>query len=74
MICGLPFTYIVYVAASEISRRIMGSKISAFYHEHTLVKEKGLQPATPWHHDQSYYPVDGRQLCSIWLPVDLVPA
>ena len=29
--------------------------------------------ATPWHHDQSYYPVDGEDIVSLWIPVDPVP-
>ena len=44
-----------------------------FYHEHHLVKDAGASAVTPWHADQSYYPVDGTQLCSLWLPVDPVP-
>jgi ectoine hydroxylase-related dioxygenase (phytanoyl-CoA dioxygenase family) len=30
-----------------------------FYHEHVLNKEPGAEKATPWHHDQSYYPING---------------
>lgn len=37
------------------------------------MQESGVQPGTPWHQDQSYYPVDGQQLCSIWMPVDAIP-
>ncbi|GBM89098.1 hypothetical protein AVEN_184149-1 [Araneus ventricosus] len=46
----------------------------AFYHEHVLVKEPGTDKETPWHHDQSYYPIDGEKVCSIWMPVDPVPS
>ena len=45
---------------------------STFYHEHVLVKEPGSATSTPWHHDQSYYPVDGDDVCSLWIPVDPV--
>ena len=44
-----------------------------FYHEHVLVKEPSAKIPTPWHHDQSYYPIDGEDICSIWMPVDPVP-
>jgi len=30
-----------------------------FYHEHVLNKEPGTEKPTPWHHDQSYYPING---------------
>ena len=40
--------------------------------EHVLVKEPGTDKITPWHHDQPYYCVDGRQVCSLWIPLDPV--
>eukprot|EP00123_Amoebidium_parasiticum_P017529 comp23887_c0_seq3/m.41947 comp23887_c0_seq3/g.41947 ORF comp23887_c0_seq3/g.41947 comp23887_c0_seq3/m.41947 type:complete len:188 (-) comp23887_c0_seq3:201-764(-) len=52
----------------------MQSRTAIFYHEHVLVKEPGATRQTPWHHDQPYYPVDGDMMCSIWLPLDPVPA
>lgn len=59
--------------AAEIAARLMGSDKAIFYHEHLLIKEPGAQRETPWHHDQPYYPVNGRQMCSLWLPLDPVP-
>ena len=46
---------------------------SVFYHEHILVKEPSAKIPTPWHHDQAYYPIDGEDICSIWMPIDPVP-
>ena len=34
-------------------------QLAIFYHEHVFTKDPGTNRATPWHHDQSYYPVDG---------------
>jgi ectoine hydroxylase-related dioxygenase (phytanoyl-CoA dioxygenase family) len=45
-----------------------------FFHEHVLVKEPGTGEATPWHHDQPYYCVDGRSHLSLWVPLDPVAA
>jgi len=59
--------------AAEIAARITKSNAARIYHEHVLVKEPGTRESTPWHHDLPYYGVDGDQLCSIWLPLDLVP-
>ncbi|MEM7222446.1 MAG: phytanoyl-CoA dioxygenase family protein [Pseudomonadota bacterium] len=59
--------------AAEIAARLMGSKTARLFHEHVLVKEPGAETATPWHHDQPYYCVDGRQSCSLWLALDPVP-
>jgi ectoine hydroxylase-related dioxygenase (phytanoyl-CoA dioxygenase family) len=50
----------------------MGSERVRLFHDHLLVKEPATRQATPWHQDQPYYNVDGRQVCSLWLPVDRV--
>ena len=65
--------FIMHSPAAEIAARLMGSAKGIFYHEHLLIKEPGNQNKTPWHQDQPYYPVDGRQVCSIWMPLDPVP-
>ncbi len=38
----------------------------------SLAKEPGTQERTPWHHDQPYYPIDGEQVVSLWMPLDPV--
>jgi len=55
---------------SLIAGKLMESKISRLYHDHMLVKEPGTQQRTPWHQDQPYYNVDGKQNCSLWIPID----
>lgn len=57
---------------AELAARLMGSKTARFFHEHVLVKEPGTKEATPWHHDQPYYCIDGRQTVSFWIPLDPV--
>lgn len=65
--------FVLNSPAGEIAGRITRSGASRIYHEHVLVKEPGTERITPWHHDLTYYGVDGNQLCSIWLPLDPVP-
>ena len=57
---------------SAIAAELMQSKTARIFHEHVLVKEPGTDKVTPWHHDQPYYCVDGRQVCSLWIPLDPV--
>ena len=64
--------YVYKSPAAEIAKFLTGSQRIVFYHEHILVKEPNTTKTTPWHHDQSYYPLDGDQVCSIWMPVDHV--
>ncbi len=58
--------------ASAVAAALMQSSTVRLFHDHTLVKEPGTTQRTPWHQDQPYYNVDGRQNCSMWLPVDPV--
>ena len=62
--------FIYHSPAASITARLMRSKISIFYHEHLLIKWPGTLKATPWHHDQPYYPVTGHQNVSLWMPLD----
>lgn len=45
----------------HLAAQLMQSKTVRLYHDHLLVKEPGTQQATPWHQDQPYYNVSGRQ-------------
>ena len=57
----------------EIAGQLMGTRTPRFFHEHVLVKEPGTTTATPWHHDDPYYGVEGMDNVSIWVPLDPVP-
>ncbi len=58
--------------AAEIAAVLTGSTSIRLYHDHVLVKEPGTRQRTPWHQDQPYYNVEGRQNTSMWFPVDPV--
>jgi ectoine hydroxylase-related dioxygenase (phytanoyl-CoA dioxygenase family) len=52
--------------------RLMQSATARLYHDHMLTKEPGTRQPTPWHQDQPYYNIEGRQNISFWIPVDPV--
>lgn len=52
--------------------QLMGARQVRFYHDHVLVKDGGTVTPTPWHQDQPYYNIDGRQTVSFWIPLDAV--
>jgi ectoine hydroxylase-related dioxygenase (phytanoyl-CoA dioxygenase family) len=60
-------------ALPHIAAQLMRSQAVRVYHDHLLVKEPGTRQPTPWHQDQPYYNVAGRQNVSFWIPVDPVP-
>lgn len=59
-------------ALGEAAAKLMKSSTARLYHDHMLTKEAGTRQRTPWHQDQPYYNIDGRQNCSFWIPVDPV--
>jgi ectoine hydroxylase-related dioxygenase (phytanoyl-CoA dioxygenase family) len=58
--------------AAQIAGELMESHEVRLFHDHVLVKEPATRQPTPWHQDQPYYNVDGRQVCSLWMPCDPV--
>jgi ectoine hydroxylase-related dioxygenase (phytanoyl-CoA dioxygenase family) len=59
-------------ALGEAGAALMRSRAARLYHDHMLTKEPGTRARTPWHQDQPYYNISGRQNCSFWIPVDSV--
>jgi ectoine hydroxylase-related dioxygenase (phytanoyl-CoA dioxygenase family) len=59
-------------ALAETAGRLMQSSTARLYHDHMLTKEPGTRQPTPWHQDQPYYNIEGRQNVSFWIPVDPV--
>ena len=59
-------------ALAETAGRLMRSRTARLYHDHMLTKEPGTRQPTPWHQDQPYYNIEGRQNVSFWIPVDPV--
>jgi ectoine hydroxylase-related dioxygenase (phytanoyl-CoA dioxygenase family) len=57
---------------AEIAGQLMQSRTVRLYHQHKLTKEPGTQARTPWHQDEPYYNIEGRQNASFWIPVDPV--
>eukprot|EP01063_Lacrimia_lanifica_P037713 TRINITY_DN7826_c0_g1_i1.p1 TRINITY_DN7826_c0_g1~~TRINITY_DN7826_c0_g1_i1.p1 ORF type:complete len:300 (+),score=33.64 TRINITY_DN7826_c0_g1_i1:146-1045(+) len=60
-------------ALAEMAGRLMGCRTTRLYHDHLLVKEPLTAQATPWHQDQPYYNISGRDSISFWIPIDPVP-
>ena len=58
---------------AALAAELMGASTVRLYHDHVLVKEPGTRQRTPWHQDQPFYNINGRQNVSMWLPVDPVP-
>ena len=64
--------FVLHSPAAEIAGTVMEATKSNFFYDQLLVKEPGTSEPTPWHQDQPYWGVQGRQVASIWLPMDSV--
>ena len=60
--------------AGQIASGVLASnKINLFF-DQWLIKEPGTITKTPWHHDMTYWPIDGLQIATLWLALDPVTA
>ena len=57
---------------AAIAARLMRSARVNFLYDCILTKEPHSPYPTHWHQDQPGNPVDGRQVCGIWMPLDTV--
>ncbi len=58
--------------AAEIAAQLMrADKINIFF-DQWLIKEPGTSTPTPWHHDMTYWPINGNQICTVWFALDTV--
>ncbi len=64
--------FVLESPAAKLVSQLMKSRRVNFFYDQMLVKEPGATTPTPWHQDQPYWAISGRQVCSIWLPVDPV--
>ena len=64
--------FIFHSPLAQAAAALMQSHTVRLYHDHMLTKEPGTRAPTPWHQDQPYYNVEGRQNASFWIPVDPV--
>jgi len=58
--------------AAKIAARLMAAaKVNIFF-DQWLIKEPGTPTPAPWHHDLTYWPIDGDQICTLWVALDPV--
>ena len=64
--------FIFHSGVAGAAGALMQSDSARLYHDHMLTKEANTRQRTPWHQDQPYYNIEGRQNVSFWIPVDPV--
>jgi ectoine hydroxylase-related dioxygenase (phytanoyl-CoA dioxygenase family) len=66
--------FLVNSAAAKAAGRTMSSTVVRYFADQLIIKDPGVSKPTPWHQDLPYWPLCGRRLCSMWIPVDPVSA
>ena len=64
--------FIYESAAARVANMLLRSSRVCFFYDQLFVKPAGCHVATPWHQDLTFWPVQGDQLCSIWMTFDPV--
>ncbi len=64
--------YVFDSGAAAIAGALMRSTKANIFFDQILVKEPGTLAPSPWHQDLNYWPFSGRQVCSLWMPLDPV--
>ncbi len=60
--------------AARLAAQVMRSKKINIFFDQWLIKEPETETRTPWHHDMTYWPIGGAQICTLWLALDPVTA
>jgi len=57
---------------ARLAQNLMNSQKVHFFYDQMFCKTAGNQHPTPWHHDLTFWPIDGDQVVSMWIPLDPV--
>jgi ectoine hydroxylase-related dioxygenase (phytanoyl-CoA dioxygenase family) len=57
---------------AHLAGQAMGATTVTHWYDQLFVKEPGADVPTPWHHDLTFWCVEGEQLVSFWIPLDPV--
>ena len=66
--------FVLHSQAADLAAQLMTSRKVNIFCEDMFFKDAHTPEPTPWHHEMPYFPVEGDQVCSIWLALDEVPA
>ena len=65
--------FIRHSPSARIAAQLMNTARVNIFCDDMFLKDPATPEITPWHHDMPYFPLDGDQVCSIWLALDAVP-
>ena len=57
---------------AQIASELLGVEAVRLYHDNALSKEPGCG-RTPWHYDYHHFPINSRNVCTAWIPLQPIP-
>ena len=57
---------------AHLAKQLMGADRVHFFYDQLFAKKAGTTTPTPWHHDLTFWPLEGDQICSMWIPIQAV--
>lgn len=63
---------IYYSPFAHWAQQLMKAQQVRFFYDQMFVKQPGADAPTPWHQDLTFWPIEGEQICSFWIPLDPV--
>jgi ectoine hydroxylase-related dioxygenase (phytanoyl-CoA dioxygenase family) len=64
--------FVLFGPSAHLARQVFGSQRVGFFYDQIFIKEAQTDVPTPWHHDATFWPVAGSQICSLWTSLDPV--
>ncbi|WAP57582.1 phytanoyl-CoA dioxygenase family protein [Streptomyces sp. S465] len=56
--------------ASRVAQRLFGSQTVTAFYDQVFTKPRGTAKPTPFHEDATSFPIDGDQVCAMWIALD----
>jgi ectoine hydroxylase-related dioxygenase (phytanoyl-CoA dioxygenase family) len=64
--------FVLQAPSAWIAQQAFRSRRINFFYDQIFIKRKLSPNPTPWHHDFTFWPLEGEQIASLWTSVDAV--
>ena len=58
---------------ASIGAMMTGARQINLYFDGVFIRSRYTPSRTPWHQDVPYWPIEGDQMCTVWIPLDPIP-
>jgi len=65
--------FLFHSPVAQIAAVLTGASQVNLYFDGVFIRSKYTPSRTPWHQDVPYWPIEGDQMCTVWIPLDHVP-